>query len=458
MQTLLKQLSSQLESFAANGAEALQNVLSQDVHHIVITGLSRSGKSMFFTSLMTLLQQRATQTFDSLPLLASLPKSMIQAVKLRPIPGEKGFPLEQSLQQLEAQAWPDSTEEIFGFELVIILQKHHLFSHLMNWKSQVVFRFYDYPGEWLTDLPLLNKNFVDWSHSAWSQQMNPPQTFFAKDWHRFVENFNFDVPPDQTNVWRYICVYRAFLKRAKSNGITLLQPGSMLIPSNKFDWQNSGFAPLPSRISSDPEHPWLQCFQKNYIQFQTNWLQPLQTTYFAKADKQIVMLDLHEGLAHSRDHLNQLKETLSNLSGSFVYGANKWYKPKALMKQKVSKVAFVASKVDLIPVCQQTHFLHLLQDITAGVRAHLKQQEVEFQHFLVSSIQTTDAGSCANCLRFINLQNDYEEWEFEPLPDSLKSLARNQNYPAIQAKVPKDYLARMYHAQGIDRLIDYLIH
>lgn len=304
---------------------------------------------------------------------------------------------------------------------------------------------------------MLEKDFVHWSDSAWLQQFNPPQKFYAEGWQAFVEQFNFDLSPDSANVQEYVQNYRRYLAVAKENGISLLQPGSMLMETHRFDWALNGFAPLPSAVSSDPLHPWTKLFAQNYEQFKTNWLKPLQETYFSKADKQIILLDLHEGLSHSRAHLNQLKETISNLASSFVYGASKWYKPKILFGEQISKVAFVASKSDLIPVAQQANFLSLLQDITGGVRAHLKDQQVDFQHFLLSAIQVTDPGSCKNCLRFRDENGDYQEWELEPLPRSLKELEINQTYPVMPAAVPKDVLNRMMHAQGIDRLIEYLI-
>lgn len=457
IKSLLKTLSSSLEEFANHGIDSIEEFVSRETHHVIITGLSRSGKSMFFTTLMSLFGQRVNGTTDHLPLLSSLPLELIESFDLRPIKGEEVFPLNDCLEKLQNGQWPASTDQVYGFELVLRLRQTNSLKRLVSQSNETVFRFYDYPGEWLTDLPMLNKDFVQWSDSAWSQQFNPPQKFYAQDWQGYVEQFDFDLSPENSRVEEYIQNFRYYLQIAKDNGISLLQPGSMLVDTHGFHWEQNGFAPLPSSVSSDPEHPWTQLFTENFEQFKTLWLKPLQETYFSKADKQIIMLDLHEGLSHSRAHLNQLKETISNLANSFVYGANKWYKPKILFGEQISKVAFVASKSDLIPMAQQANFLSLLQEITGGVRAHLKDHNVDFQHFLVSAIQVTDPGEGENCLRFTDTNGDYQEWELEPLPCSLKELETNQTYPVIPAAVPKDVLNRMTHAQGIDRLIEYLI-
>lgn len=457
MKKIFNKLETSFERLISKGSEQVDKWLYKDKHHIVITGLSRSGKTMFFTALMSLFGQRVNQTTDQLPLLKSLPKDLVESFELRPIQGETIFPLNDCLTQLQKGEWPSSTDQIYGFELVIKLRQTHLLKKWVSATNEVVFCFYDYPGEWLTDLPMLNKSYIDWSNAAWSQQLNPPQKFYAQDWQDFVSAYNFDLSPSPERIKAYTESYRLFLNLAKQNGITLLQPGSMLMESHIFDWQHHGFAPLPTAISSDPEHPWTQVFNANYEDFKQSWLKPLQENYFAKADKQILLLDLHEGLSHSRAHLSQLKETISNLSNSFVYGADKWYKPKILFGEQVSKVAFVASKVDLIPAAEQASFMSLLQDVTAGVRAHLKDQEVEFQHFLISALQVTDKGEAPNSLRFTDQNNQYQEWFFDPLPKTLKDLNDQQAYPAIHSAVPEDVLARMNYAQGIDRLIEYLI-
>lgn len=456
-QKLLSTIAHRFGSMLVKGSETFDDWFSRDVHHVVITGLSRSGKSMFFTTLMSLLGQRANQSADHLPLLHSLPKSLVESFELRPIADEEAFPFEACLAKLQQQQWPASTYQVYGFELVLRLNPTNTFKRLINASNEVVFRFYDYPGEWLTDLPMLHKDFVHWSDSAWSQQLNPPQKFYAQGWQDYVAQFDFDLSPEMARIDDYVQNYRRYLQIAKENGITLLQPGSMLMDTHVFNWQLNGFAPLPSSISSDPEHPWTKIFTENFEQFKTLWLKPLQENYFAKADKQIIMLDLHEGLSHSRAHLFQLKETISNLANSFAYGADKWYKPKILFGEEISKVAFVATKADLIPQAQQQNFMSLLQDITAGVRGHLKEADVDFQHFLLSAIQVTDPGECANCLRFTDTEGHYQEWELEPLPKELKALENNHAYPTIPAAVPKDVIARMNHAQGIDRLIEYLI-
>lgn len=458
MKSVLKNVNQTFEKALNKSYDSLDAILAKKSHHIIITGLSRSGKSMLFTSLMTLFGQRSVQGFDNLPLLKVLPKEMVESFEVLPIPGQKHFPLEENIMRLQSRQWPKATEDLYGFELLIKLKPTNLFKKLTKIPKKISFRFYDYPGEWLTDLPMLDMTFISWSNATIAQQSSAPQKYYANDWTHFVESFDFDVQPTPEAIEQYVNQYRGYMTTAKQAGISLLQPGSLLLPREDIiNWKTNGFAPLPTKISCDPDHPWTIQFQQAFQTFQTKWLLPLKESYFSKADKQIMLVDMLAGLNHGKAHLTQLKETISHLSTSFVYGANKWYKPKMLFGFQITKVAFVATKVDLIPMNQQPKLLSLLQEVTSGVRSHLKESDVEFQHFLVSAIQTSDPGSSPDSIRITNPDGEYEECFFVPLPESLKELKEKDNYPIIESKVPQDLLPRINNAQGIDRLINYLI-
>ncbi|MCF6253654.1 MAG: YcjX family protein, partial [Thiomicrorhabdus sp.] len=170
-----------------------------------------------------------------------------------------------------------------------------------------------------------------------------------------------------------------------------------------------------------------------------------------------ILIDLFEGLNHSKQNLQQLKETLSNLSQTFVYGNKNWFSKHILRQSAIGKVAFVATKSDLIPESQKPNLQALLQEITEGARSQFNAQEIEFEHFLVSAIQATDPGESPNSLRYTNTHNQYVEVLFEPLPSSIKQMQSDEHFPTLPVKVPKDYLPRILNGRGLDRLFQYLL-
>lgn len=457
MKNILRSVSEQFEGLLDSGANKLDDWLIKDVHKIVITGLSRSGKSMLFTSLMTTLKYRSEENYNCLPLLKSLPIELVEGMRLDAIESYELFPIKDHLLSLENQNWPKPTEQIYGFKLTIRLKETGSIKKYLLPHKDVVFEFLDYPGEWITDMPMLNKTFSQWSDSAWAQQMTEPQSYYAQEWHHFTREFNFDLVPDIESIALVVNEYRHYLKKSKAGGISLLQPGSFLISGSGFDWEHNGFAPLPTKVTSDLSNPWNKVFSSNYQLFLDQWLKPLKENSFKESDKQIILIDLFEGLNHSKLHLQQLKETLSNLSETFVYGNPNWFSKNVLRNTAIGKVAFIATKSDLIPESKKPQLLSLLQDITEGARAKFKEKDIEFEHFLVSAIQATDPGSSNNSLRYTSLNDEYIEVEFEDIPASLKLMNRDENFPVLPVKVPKDYLPRILNGRGMDRLFQYLL-
>lgn len=457
MQKNIATIFDKTRAVASLTGDKLADVFSKETHRLTITGLSRSGKSMLFTSLITMLKSRSEDGYACMPLLRYLPPSHVLDMHIAPIDGYKPFPHLDNLEALKRGEWPEATEEAYGFKLIVRLKqtaslKKHLLPH-----TDVVFEFIDYPGEWITDIPMLNKPYAQWSDSAWAQLSSGPQQYFATPWKQFVNEFNFEQTPTPERIKQLINAYRDYLIEAKANGISLLQPGSFLLESTDFDWKNFGFTPLPSSITSDISHPWFKAFDKHYGTFQRGWLTPLKQSIFKETDKQIILVDLFEGLNHSRQHLYQLKETLSHLADTFVYGQSSWFSRTVLKKQQIGRVAFVATKADLIPASQRENLLSLLMQVTEGARARFNDKPIEFEHFLVSALQVTDEGGNADAIRYKNSEGQYVESTFEALPRTLKEMEEGSHFPVPHVTVPQDFKARILAGKGIDRLLQFLL-
>ncbi|MDO6475421.1 YcjX family protein [Alteromonas sp. 1_MG-2023] len=456
MKSFLKNVLSPLEPLL-DGMTSAGDWFTRENHRFTITGLSRSGKSMLFTSLMTILKYRSEHQYQCLPLLKHLPAELVDSMWLEPVDDFPLFPIDDHIASLEKGEWPAPTENVYAFKMVVRLKQTGQFKKYLFPHTHVVFEFIDYPGEWITDLPMAGKTFAQWSDSALAQQMTDPQRFYAKDWHHTLEQFDFDSDPTPEAMLTLTSSYRDYLKQAKKAGIAMLQPGSFLLDGSGFNWRETGFTPLPAKISSDITHPWTKSFNARFSEFQQDWLKPLRAGTFREADKQIILVDLFEGLNHSKQHLAQLKETLSHLADVFVYGEQDWFSKHVLRKQEIGKVAFVATKSDLIPDAEKPQLLALLKDVCGGATAKLEREDVPYEHFLVSAIQATDEGSRPGALRYTNKHKQYVEVQFEPLPARIKGMSADEHYPALYPPVPADYLPRMLNGRGLDKLFQFLL-
>lgn len=437
----------------------LEDTLASNVYKIAITGMSRSGKSMLFTSLIAQLSQREKGAFSglhSLPLLKSIPIDEVEHFELRSISAEKVFPFEACFAALKNQSWPPPTEELYGFELVLTFKKQGFIKNLINRKKNVIFRFYDYPGEWLTDLPMLSMDYTNWCYQVTAQLNTNPQKALATDWHHTLENFDFDQPPNTSTIRILTEAYRDYLQRAKQAGISMRQPAGFLLSTTQFDWEKQGFVPLPAKVLCDYQHPWYLAMNDRYIYYQTDWLQNIKEKYFTGFDRQIILVDLLEGLNHGKVHLGQLKEAVSNLAELFIQGQSWWQKLMRL--NQINKVAFVATKADLIPACHQTKLLSLLKDVTAGARSKFKGKQTIFEHFIVSAIQVTIPDpSHPKQLLYLDENQETREFTMPEFPENFREMKPEDRYPTPKPIPAKHFQQQILSSQNLDTLMEYMI-
>ena len=74
---------------------------------------------------------------------------------------------------IEARQWPASTVDISELRLVIDYQRQN------GADRTLTLDIVDYPGEWLLDLPLLNKSFEQWSAESLALSREGPREKLA---------------------------------------------------------------------------------------------------------------------------------------------------------------------------------------------------------------------------------------------------------------------------------------
>src|SRR6185369_8831542 len=88
------------------------------------------------------------------------------------------FAYEQHLGTLiRERQWPSSTVDISELRLVIDYQRQN------GADRTLTLDIVDYPGEWLLDLPLLTKNYEQWSAESLALSRQRPRAPLAVEWH-----------------------------------------------------------------------------------------------------------------------------------------------------------------------------------------------------------------------------------------------------------------------------------
>src|ERR1700754_1833189 len=147
-----------------------------------VTGLSRAGKTVFITALIHGLTRGGR-----FPVFEALATGRIARAYLAPQPDDAvpRFAYEDHVRTLiEARRWPNSTVDISELRLVIDYQRQN------GADRTLTLDIVDYPGEWLLDLPLLNKSYEQWSRESLALSREDPRARLAKPWHAHLATLN----------------------------------------------------------------------------------------------------------------------------------------------------------------------------------------------------------------------------------------------------------------------------
>ena len=155
-------------------AESLADFMAGGRLRLGVTGLSRSGKTVFITSLVHHLTRALAGAGKKtpLPVFRALAEGRIAAAHLDPQPDYSvpRFAYEEHLAALTGsdRHWPQSTRRIS--ELRVSLEyspkSWSLVRNFRQGPTRLDIDIVDYPGEWLLDLPLLEKTYAQWSRET----------------------------------------------------------------------------------------------------------------------------------------------------------------------------------------------------------------------------------------------------------------------------------------------------
>src|SRR3954469_7212575 len=154
-----------------------------------VTGLSRAGKTVFITALVHGLARGGR-----FPVFESLATGRVAGARLAPQPDDAvpRFSYEQHLRTLIGQRqWPGSTTDISELRLVIDYQRQN------GADRKLTLDIVDYPGEWLLDLPLLDKGYEQWSAESLALSRQGPRERLATPWHEHLATLNAEAREDE---------------------------------------------------------------------------------------------------------------------------------------------------------------------------------------------------------------------------------------------------------------------
>jgi hypothetical protein len=126
------------------------------------------------------------------------------------------------------------------------------------------------------------------------------------------------------------------------------------------------------------------------------------------------------------------------------------------MKPTIAKVAFVATKADLIPHAEYDNMLLLLKELTQGARSHF-DKDVAFEHFMVASLVAANAAEDGQSFTYKDVSGDTIRARFSPIPTRLGEWKVTDCYPYLKALPPKINSEADIRSIYLDKLLNYMI-
>lgn len=325
-----------------------------------VTGLSRSGKTVFTTALIQNLIEGA-----SLPVLKAAAEGRIARVRLvpQPDPDVPRFPYEAHRAALSGteRRWPDSTRRISELRVEIDYERA---GGWFKGPATLTLDIVDYPGEWLLDLALIGQDYKAWSAQAVTDARKAHRREAAADWLADLAARVPDGPPDEMAAEAASDLFKTYLARLRADpeAVAVTPPGRFLMPGDLEGSPALTFAPLDLAPDTEPRPGTLAgLMAERFDAYKRLVVTPFFRDHFARLDRQIVLVDVLAALDAGAPALADLETALGQALAAFQVGRNSWL--SSLFAPRIERVLFVATKAD--------HIHHTSHDRLAAVMSHL---------------------------------------------------------------------------------------
>lgn len=366
--------------------EAVQDTVSETFFEPVIrlgvTGLARSGKTVFITSLVANLMDRGR-----MPGLVAAGEGRIEAAFLQPQPNDTipRFDYEAHLGALTAKTphWPDSTRAVSELRLSLRVRPKGLLSGLQGPRT-VHLDIVDYPGEWLLDLGLLDMSYDAWSQMTLERIVTRAQ---AKGYLALVAGTDGQAPLEETQAKALAESFASYLNQARADGFSDCTPGRFLLPGDLAGSPVLTFAPLPAS-GADARKSLRREMARRFEAYKREVVKPFFRDHFARIDRQVVLVDALGAINAGPPAVEDLRAAMSETLGAFRPGQNSFLSG-LLGGKRVEKILFAATKADHLHHRQHAQLTAIMEALTREAREKARFAGAATQALAIASLRAT---------------------------------------------------------------------
>jgi uncharacterized protein len=347
-----------------------------------VTGLSRAGKTVFITALVHGLTRGGR-----FPVFEALATGRIARSHLEPQPDDAvpRFAYESHVRTLiEERRWPNSTVDISELRLVIDYQRHN------GAERSLTLDIVDYPGEWLLDLPLLNKSYEQWACESLKLSRQEPRAHLAQAWHAQLATLKAEEREDEQATLEAAKLFTDYLRacRDKRFAMSLLPPGRFLMPGNLAGSPALTFAPLDlPEGSTAPEGSLWAMMVRRYEAYKDVVVRPFFRDHFARLDRQIVLVDALAAFNSGPDALHDLEAALAGILDCFRIGRSTLF--STLFRPRIDRILFAATKADHLHHASHDRLEAVLRRAVTGAVAKAEETGADIDVVALAAVRAT---------------------------------------------------------------------
>ncbi|SMO38467.1 YcjX family protein [Paracoccus laeviglucosivorans] len=353
--------------------------ISDPVIRLGVTGLSRAGKTVFITSLVANLLDRGRMTA-----LRAAADGSLKAAWLQPQPDDTvpRFDFERHLAAMTGPDphWPEGTRHVSQLRLSLRVQPRGL---LAGWRGQQVLHLdiVDYPGEWLLDLRLMDRDFAEWSREVMERMAGRPgaQEFLAAVAGTDRKSF------DETAGQKLAAAYTRHLHLAREAGWSDCTPGRFLMPGELEGSPALTFTPLPPDLADTPV--WRE-FSRRFGAYKSRVVRPFFRDHFARIDRQVVLMDVLGAIHAGPQAVEDMRRAMADILTAFRPGRAGWLS-QILGTRRVERILFAATKADHLHHLQHPRLTAITGAMLREARDRADFSGARTEAMSIASLRTT---------------------------------------------------------------------
>ena len=346
-----------------------------------VTGLARSGKTVFITSLVANLLDRGR-----MPHLLAASEGRIAAAYLQPQPDDTvpRFDYEAHIGALTGHPphWPDSTRAVSELRVSLRVKPNGLLAGLQGPRT-VHLDIIDYPGEWLLDLALMDQSYDDWSAATLARLATRDVSAAYRTAEASADG---TAKLDEVEAKTLASAFTHYLHAARAAGFYDCTPGRFLLPGDLEGSPVLTFAPLSP--GEAPRRSLRREMARRYEAYKSQVVRPFFRDHFSRIDRQVVLVDalgaIHSGPAAVED----MRIAMADILGAFKPGRNAFL-TQLFRGKRVERILFAATKADHLHHSQHARLTGIMEALTRDARDRARFAGAETQALALAALRAT---------------------------------------------------------------------